>query len=403
MEGVHEDGQADAQLQLTRIRADGEQQKLAALEPGTLPPFVRVERTLRLGLEWQVMTRIVRASPTGSPVVLEIPLLSGESPITAGVRTSQQRVLVSMSPSQSVFSWQSVLDKRLNITITAPDSIDWVEVWRVDVSPVWHMQTDGIPVVHHQDQEKNWLPEWRPWPGETVTLAISRPQGVEGKTLTIDNSQFAIQPGSRATDSTLIFSMRSSQGGQHTVRLPTDARLQTVSIDDVTQPIRQEGNSVTLPVIPGKQLISLSWRTSQGITALYRSEPVDLGINSTNAASRINLGQDRWILYVGGPRMGPAVLYWVVLIVLLLVALALGRVPLTPLKTWQWLLLGIGLSQVSLFMAAFIVAWLMVLGARSRLQTLPSPFLFNSIQIGLGLLTLFALIFLFRTMDPLSV
>ena len=50
-------------------------------------------------------------------------------------------------------------------------------------------------------------------------------------------------------------------------------------------------------------------------------------------------------------------------------------------------------------MAAFIVAWLMVLGARSRLQTLPSPFLFNSIQIGLGLLTLFALIFLFIAVE----
>ena len=399
VEGVHEDGQADAQLQLTRIRADGEQQKLAALEPGALPPFVRVERTLRLGLEWQVITRVVRASPGGSAVVLEIPLLTGESPITAGVRTMQQRVLVNMSPSQSVYRWQSVLDKRLNITLTAPDTTDWMEVWRVDVSPMWHMQSDGIPVVHHQDQEKNWLPEWRPWPGETVTLAIAKPQGIEGKTLTIDKSRLQIQPGSRATDTTLGFSLRSSQGGQHTVRLPEDARLQTVSIDGVTQAIRQEGNSVTLPVVPGKQVISLSWRTSRGITTLYPSEPVDLGISSTNATTKINLGQDRWMLYVGGPRMGPAVLYWGVLIVLLLVALALGRVPLTPLKGWQWLLLGIGLSQVSLFMAAFIVAWLMILGARSRLQTLPSPLLFDSMQIGLGFLTFFALSFLFVAVE----
>ena len=105
------------------------------------------------------------------------------------------------------------------------------------------------------------------------------------------------------------------------------------------------------------------------------------------------------MLFTGGPRMGPAVLYWGVLIVLLLVALALGRVPLTPLKSWQWLLLGIGLSQVSLFMAAFIVIWLMLLGVRSRLQTLPTPFLFDSMQIGLGFLTLFALGFLFIAVE----
>ena len=400
VEGVHENGQADPQLQLTRIRADGEEHQMVALEAGALPPFVRVERTLRLGLEWHVVTRVVRASPAGSQVVLAIPLLAGESPISPeGVRTQQNRVLVNMSPGQSVYSWLSVLDKQTAISLTAPDTTDWMEVWRVNVSPVWHMETQGIPVVHHQDEQQNWLPEWRPWPGESVTLAISKPAGIDGKTLTIDDSQLHIKPGSRATDATLSFSLRSSQGGQHSLRLPESARLQSVSIDGVTQPIRQEGNQVTLPIVPGKQTIGLSWRTPQGIGTLYRTEAVDLGISSTNTTIKVNLGQDRWMLFTGGPRMGPAVLYWGVLIVLLLVALALGRVPLTPLKSWQWLLLGIGLSQVSLFMAAFIVIWLMLLGVRSRLQTLPTPFLFDSMQIGLGFLTLFALGFLFIAVE----
>ena len=395
VEGVHANGQADPQLQLTRIRAAGDQPQLVALEAGALPPFVRVERTLHLGLEWQVVTRVVRASPAGNQVLLAIPLLTGESPISPeGVRVEQNRVLVNMSPNQSVYSWLSVLDKQPEMSLTAPDTTDWMEVWRVNVSPVWHMETQGIPVVHHQDEQQNWLPEWHPWPGENVTLALSKPAGIDGKTLTIDDSQINIKPGSRATDTTLNFKLRSSQGGQHTVRLPASARLQSVSIDGVTQPIRQEGNHVTLPIVPGKQTISLSWRTPQGITTLYRTEAMDLGSRSTNTTIKLNLGQDRWLLFTGGPRMGPAVLYWGVLIVLLLVALVLGRVPLTPLKSWQWLLLGIGLSQVSLFMAAFIVIWLMLLGTRSRLQKLPTPFLFDSMQLGLVFLTFFALAFL---------
>lgn len=394
--GLHGNGQADPQLQFTRIHSDGEQPQRVALEPGVLPPFVRVERTLRLGLEWYVETRVVRASPPGSPVVMAIPVLAGESPISPkGVRTQQNRVLVNMAPGQSTYSWFSVLDRKAEITLTAPDATEWLEVWRVDVSPVWHMETQGIPVVHHQDQQQNWLPEWRPWPGETVTLAISKPEGIDGKTLTIDDSQLHMKPGIRATDATLSFSLRSSQGGQHTLQIPQGARLQSVDIDGVTQPIRQEGNSVTLPVVPGKQTISLNWRSPHGIETLYRTEMMDLGINNTNNTTKLNLGQDRWVLFTGGPRMGPAVLFWGVLIVLLLVAMALGKVPLTPLKSWQWLLLGIGLTQVSLFMAAFIVIWLMLLGARSRLQKLPTPFLFDSMQIGLVFLTLFALAFLF--------
>ncbi len=400
VEGVHENGQVDPQLQLTRIRADGEPPHQVTLEPGALPPFVRVERTLHLGLEWHVETRVVRASPPGSPVVLEIPLLAGESPISPeGVRVKQNRVLVNMASDQSVYRWMSVLDRQTDISLTAPDLTDWLEVWRVNVSPVWHMQAEGVPVVHHQDQQQNWLPEWRPWPGESVTLAITKPEGIDGKTLTIDDSQLHLKPGKRATDATLDFSLRSSQGGQHTLQLPASARLQSVSINGVTQPIRQQGNSVTLPVVPGKQSISLSWRLPQGITSLYRNAAVDLGSNSTNATIRMNLGQDRWLIFTGGPRMGPAVLFWGVLIVLLLIALGLGRVPLTPLKSWQWLLLGIGLSQVSLFMAAFIVIWLMLLGVRCRLEKLPTPFLFDSMQIGLVVMTLFALAFLFIAVE----
>jgi hypothetical protein len=396
IEGVHENGQADPQLQLTRLRSDGEQSRQAAFEPGALPPFVRVERTLHLGLEWQVETRVVRASPPGNPVVLEVPLLDGESPISPeGVRTKQNRVLVNMASNQSVYSWLSVLERQTEINLVAPDTTDWLEVWQVNVSPLWHIKAQGIPVVHHQDQQQNWFPEWRPWPGETVTLAITKPEGIDGKTLTIDDSQLHLKPGKRATDATFNFSLRSSQGGQHMLQLPDSARLQSVSINGVTQPIRQQGKSVTLPVVPGKQTYTLTWRTPQGMTNLYRTAAVNLGSNSTNISIKLNLGQDRWLIFTGGPRMGPAVLYWGVLIVLLLVALALGRVPLTPLKTWQWLLLGIGLSQVSLFMAAFIVIWLMLLGARSRLQKLPTPFLFDTMQIGLGLITIVALGFLF--------
>ena len=73
LEGLHEDGLADESLQLTRGGGAP-----VALDAGVLPPFVRVERTLRIGLAWQVETRVVRASPPGVAVVLEVPMLAGE-------------------------------------------------------------------------------------------------------------------------------------------------------------------------------------------------------------------------------------------------------------------------------------------------------------------------------------
>jgi hypothetical protein len=60
------------------------------------------------------------------------------------------------------------------------------------------------------------------------------------------------------------------------------------------------------------------------------------------------------------------VLFWSLLVVLLVVALALGKNRWTPLRGWHWLLLGVGLSQVSVVAGAVFVGWLMALGWRAR-------------------------------------
>ena len=126
VEGVHEDGVADEQIQLRRIRRDTEQAEAATLEPGTLPPFVRVERTVHLGLTWSVDTRVLRVSPRGTTVVVEVPLLEGESVTTAGARVEKGKVLVNMAPNDTEVAWSSVLatHEQLNLQRAADDCLD---------------------------------------------------------------------------------------------------------------------------------------------------------------------------------------------------------------------------------------------------------------------------------------
>ena len=163
--------------------------------------------------------------------------------------------------------------------------------------------------MHHQDPRGRWLPTWRPWPGEQLTLAITRPEGVVGPTLTVDRTHLQISPGQRATDTSLDLTLRSSQGGQHTLTLPEDARLQAVTINSVAQPIRQEGQFVTLPIQPGQQSMTLILRQPKGIRPLFSSPTVNLTVPSVNSTINIKLGNDRWTLLTGGPQLGPAVLF----------------------------------------------------------------------------------------------
>jgi hypothetical protein len=152
VEGVHEDGVADEQIQLRRVRGDTEQAEAATLEPGTLPPFVRVERTVHLGLTWSVETRVLRVSPRGTAVVVEVPLLEGESVTSAGVRVENGKVLVNMAPNDTEVAWSSVLATHEQLSLNAPQTTAWTEIWRLDVSPIWRVQPSGITVVNHSDQ-----------------------------------------------------------------------------------------------------------------------------------------------------------------------------------------------------------------------------------------------------------
>jgi hypothetical protein len=378
------------------VRALPEGAPAGALQPGELPPFLEISRVLHLGLTWSVETRVHRLSPPGVPVTVAIPLLPGESVTTAGVRVQKGVAQVSLGPQAPEAGWTSTLAPRGELRLTAPRTLAWTEVWQLDASPVWHVEAKGIPPVLGPEDAAVRIPAWRPWPGESVTLAISRPAGIDGQTLTIDHSTLTVSPGLRSTDAQLEISLRSSRGGRHTIVLPEGAELQTVSIDGRTQPIQQEDREVTLPIHPGAQTIQLAWREPRGISLLFRSPEVDLNTGSVNADLVVRPPSSRWILLLGGPRLGPAVLFWSLLVVILLAAWLLGRVKITPLTTRDWVLLGIGLSQVPLVAAAIVAGWLLALGLRrDRAEEIRRPFLFDFLQVVLVVWTLVALGILF--------
>lgn len=392
LDGLHEDGVADDNLQLTR-KATNDKGQGASLQVGTLPPFVRVERTLVLGLQWTVETRVSRVTPVGNAVVLEVPLLTGESVTSSDVRVQGGKALVNMGANATEVAWSSVLEAKAPLELTAPKGLPWVEVWRLDVSPVWHVALNGIPVVHQQDASGVRMPEWRPWPGEKVTVEVLRPEALQGQTLTVDQSSLKITAGARATDVSFTANFRSSRGGLHAFTLPTGATLQNVTINGAQQPIRQEGQTVAIPLVPGSQSVVLSWREGTSMGTTWTTPAIDVGTPTVNADIEVDVPRDRWVLLVRGPGLGPAVLFWSFLLVLLVVSVGLSRTRLTPLSTLKWVLLALGLSQVPIPAIGFVFGWLLFMGWREKSPELSSGW-FNLRQLALVVVTFVALIIL---------
>lgn len=390
--GVNEQGAPGDTLQLSPP-ADTRQEVAGASQQTTLNPLLHITRTVHLGLDWDVETTVERAGASQSAALLNIPLLSGEVVTGEDVRVINGQVQASFAPGQTQYHWTSRLPISAALMLSAPKNTDAYEIWQFRIEPLWHVDFSGLPAVH-QEQDGFWTPSFQPWPGESLKLAISRPAGAEGRTLTLDHATLQWQPTTRATDAILTLQLRSSQGGQHRLKLPAGLSPVSLSIDGNSSAPRIENGNLILPLHPGAQTIELKLHGNEGLHALESLPRFDLGLPGVNASLNIVLPEDRWVLFTGGPQQGPAVLFWGVLVVLFLVAYGLGHVTLTPLRGRHWALLMIGLSQLPVIGAALVVLWLIALGARGRLPESANKH-FNSIQVALVLLSLTAFALLF--------
>ncbi|HZR36701.1 MAG TPA: hypothetical protein VFA75_15135 [Nevskia sp.] len=394
LSGVDDDGQAADTLQLLRQSADSG--ATAGNGAGqALPPLLQVTRTLRLGLDWQVETTVERLGVPYTPVNTEIPLLAGEAVTSAGVRVHDGAVQLSLAPGQAQAQWTSRLANAASLSLHAAQRDDLFEVWRLDIAPIWHAEAGGLAPV--SQQENGWrLPSYQPWPGESLELKLSRPQGLPGQTLTLDGASLVVTPGQHASEETLELRLRSSQGGQYALPLPAGSTVSLLVLDGEAQPAHIDNGRLILGLKPGAQQVQLGLRSGEGISWNLRTPALELGMPGVNARIDLELPQDRWILATGGPRMGPAVLFWGVLAVLLGVAAVLGRSGLAPLGTVQWALLFVGLSQIPVWAAAVVVGWFAALTWRGRRGEALSAGRFKLLQGALVLLTLLSLGLLFQ-------
>ena len=388
--GISEGRLLNTSLQLTRRTTAGTPDRMVTSQ--RFAPFVRIHRRAYLGLDWTVTTTVERLAPEEGAFTLRLPLLPGESVLTPGLQVGDAGVLVSMPSGESSVSWESALERLDQLHWTAaPSDQPWVEQWEVVVSPTWHAEFAGTPaILPSEDAGGLWINQFLPRPGETLDLTVVRPAASPGDTVAVDTVNLATRFSERVADTTLNFSYRSSRGGRHDLRIPQDAQVKRVVADGQTLPLRPAAGVLPLTLMPGQHQVMVEFSRGDGIGLVSRSPAIDLGVEGTNVNTSLALPRDRWILFAGGRGVGPAILYWGELAVFIVVAFALGRVRRTPLRTRDWLLLGLGLSTFSWWVLIVFGAWLFLLDRRSEIRW-AKRWQFNTAQILLAVFSLAAL------------
>lgn len=399
-EGWEAAGLADDRLQtetLTLARARSGNAEQARDETQRFAPYVRVARALLLASEWSVETTVHRLAPEQGGFTVAVPLLAGEHVISAGFKVDNGTLIAAFAENEGTVSWTSRLDKLPALNLTAPALDLRAEVWQVTAGLLWHVDFSGVPIVAAEgaSDASARVFEFDPLPGETLKLEFTRPEPVQGATRAIDAVALNHELGQRASTSTLVLTLRASQGGEHAVTMPPGTELLGVSRDGEALNLRLRDGKLSLPIVPGSHRFEIRLRNTLALSTDATTPAIALGLPAANIDLTMALPQDRWLLATGGPQTGPAVLYWSELLVMLLLAFALSRLSFSPLKAWQWMLLGIGFSGYSWPALLLVAGWLFALDWRARKAPLRNVAAFNLAQIGLVVLSLIAVLTLF--------
>ncbi len=385
--GIGRNGVPDQQLlfasQQQAIEAE------AAYDQKEFNPIIAVDRHVEIGLNWQVRTDITRLSNDNKAISLRIPLLASERVLSSNIRVRDGSVDVALGSGQKVVSWTSELPIGSEIQLASPAEGDWIERWHLVTSPVWNMTQAGLAPVF-EAQQQNMIPVWHPWPGEQATLAFDKPQAVTGQVLTIQKVDHEV--AMRQRDASLKLQIECSIGSDFVVGLPANAAVTSLRHDGQNIPLRQDEHGLIVAIRPGQQQIEVNWKTDEPMAFVTETGNVTLPTEGSNVTTIMQVPASRWVLWADGPLRGPAVRFWTILITAVLVAIVLGSLPHSPLSHIEWALLAIGLTQIHVVAALFVVAWLLLLNRRGLPagKELPTA-LFNLTQLTIVLLTFVAL------------
>jgi len=395
-------GLVDGQLPGLTLELQKQEKQGAAetLLPEPVEPFIRIERRITLDVDWSVATTVHRIAPGRGAISVRAPLLDGESVVTPGVAVEGGAVIATIAANADAISWRSVIEPSASIELTAAQAHRSVETWAIEPSPRWHISTSGLNPLKSASGESSWVSTWWPWPGESLSVSALRPEAVEGPTTTVERARLELNPGARSSVAGLALEVRSSLGGDYPIELLEPGELRRIVLDGAEQVLPKKGEVLSVMLHPGLQSVELEWELPRGIGLMTSTPRVRLATPAANIDIVVRVPLSRWVLTVHGPDIGPAMLYWGILVVIVGIAIALAAVIRRlglgiPMKTRHWLLLAIGMSTVNIAGSVIVVLWFFLLEARSRAHMPQRRWLYNLVQLGLIAATVLAMISLF--------
>lgn len=389
--GLDENGLVRGTLELRRDLAPTEAPGTEAQSPGAsadVPSWIHVERHLELGVQWLVHTTLRRFSSTTAPAVVRLPALAGESVLGTEATRDGGFIVATLGQGLTELTFTSRIAQEDEVRLSLSDAqvratdVHTSETWSYTCSPLWHCTHRGIVPIHRA-VDAAVRPTFAPYPGESLRIIAERLEAAPGSSFTFDGARLTVSPGSRAQESVLELEVRTSVSNTLRVGLPRGAEVQSVTVDGARRAVQLRDGTLTIGVVPSNHAVSIVFTEPHGLGFETATPRIRLGGETVDVNLVVNIPESRWLLATRGPDWGPIVLFWGQLVLVLVIAGLLGRIPRSPLRTYEWALLALGLTQIPLPATIIVAAWFFAVRVQHERKLTGT--LFNVAQLALVL------------------
>lgn len=385
-------------IQLSRIAIETKEATQELIQERAIP-YVRVTRNIYFSLETHVDTTVQRLAPVEGAFRVQLPLLPGEEVLETSGTVEDETITIDFANDQDDVVWISRMDTPISLALQAPDLSERVEVWVVSGSDHWHWDHTGLSPVSSRSQGAQFLPR----SGDSLKLDLQKPLPAPGESSTVESVAASYSIGTRLLTGNLLLKINATQGSELQVELPEGATVREIMVGlgrSATEYPPPDGHVVTLPISPGEKAYRISWELERSLSFMFRSPEVKLQTPARNIDVQVEFQGNRWTVFLAGPLMGPAVLFWGVVIVILVIAIGLSLLPNFPLTRTDAVILSLGATLSNVWVLLLVGGWFVAIWVRGkneqRLLELEEPY-FQGIQVLLATLSSIALIALVIT------
>ncbi|MDY0132007.1 MAG: hypothetical protein RBR53_04990 [Desulforegulaceae bacterium] len=380
---------------------ENEKNTLKGIE-GALP-FPVVERSLFLGREWKIKTKIKRFYPQNNDKKAEVSinLIENEKILKKTGEIKNNKLEITLLPKVNSWEFESEIPVGQNIEIISEKEMTHLEEWRIDSDSLRDFEVKGLlPVKYNYNNNTVFVLQ----PGTKGFILPEKLKPIKGRFFTIDKTELIYDL--RQTKNTLKInsSIRAGKGFNHKITYDNSKIYpEELIINNIKNQIPELNGELILPLSPGTNEVNIIFKEKNKNQSFFLPQKtnfpeINLNSESTNINQEIKYPSKSWIIGTYGPKKGPAVLFWGYFAGVILVAIFLTKLGKSFLKPHQFILLAAGLSISALLEIIIVFGFFLAIEYRKNLIPAETKF-FNLIQTGLVFLLVISAIIIYNAVS----